>query len=154
MIPENVKTILNEHGLRAIEFAEGTTPTAPLAAEALGVEVGQIAKSLLLKGKDDRFRMVICPGDRKISNSRLKQTTGVKTRMATADETRNVTGFAPGGVCPFGVDRSVEILIDQSLAEWQTIYPAAGTDCSGVPMTFEQLRAVTGGRLAQVTEPA
>jgi prolyl-tRNA editing enzyme YbaK/EbsC (Cys-tRNA(Pro) deacylase) len=152
MIPEKVKLLLARHGLAAIEFAQGTTPTAPMAAAALGVEVGQIAKSLLLKGKDDRFTMVICPGDRRVTNAKLKAALGVKTRMATAEETLAVTGFQPGGVCPFAV-AGIEVVIDSGLARWSTIYPAAGTDGSGVPMTFAQLESITGGRVADLSEP-
>ena len=133
-------------------FREGTTPTAPLAAAALGVQVGQIAKSLLFKGKDGAFRMVVCAGDRKVSNSRLKAAVGVKTRMATAEETAAVTGYEPGGVCPFAVD-GVEIILDASLRQWDRIYPAAGTDGSGVPMTFPQLLALTAGRVEEITDP-
>jgi len=153
MIPEKVKRVLDGAGLEAVEFGEGTTPTAPMAAAALGVEVGQIAKSLLFKGKDERFYLVLCPGDRRVTNSKLKAALGVKARMATAEETVAVTGFSPGGVCPFGV-QGVDVLIDRHLERWETIYPAAGTDGSGVPMTLAQLESVTGGRVADVTEPS
>jgi prolyl-tRNA editing enzyme YbaK/EbsC (Cys-tRNA(Pro) deacylase) len=152
MIPEKVRSVLSLHGLEAIEFAEGATPTAPMAARALRVEVGQIAKSLLFKGRDERFYMVICPGDRRVTNAKLKAAVGVKTRMATAEETLAVTGFPPGGVCPFGVG-GVEILIDRHLERWPLVYPAAGTDGSGVPMTLAELQAITGARTADLTEP-
>ncbi len=152
MIPERVRLVLAQHGLAAIEFAQGTTPTAPMAAAALGVEVGQIAKSLLLKGKDERFYMVLCPGDRRVTNAKLKAALGVRTRMATAEETLAVTGFQPGGVCPFGVD-GVEVWLDRDLERWPTIYPAAGTDGSGVPMTLEKLESITGARIADLSEP-
>jgi len=152
MIPEKVRRVLDRAGLAALEFGEGTTPTAAMAAAALGVEVGQIAKSLLFKGKDGRFYIVVCPGDRRVSNAKLKAALGVKTRMATADETVAVTGFSPGGVCPFGVE-SVVVLIDRHLERWATIYPAAGTDGSGVPMTLAQLESLTGACIADLTEP-
>jgi prolyl-tRNA editing enzyme YbaK/EbsC (Cys-tRNA(Pro) deacylase) len=152
LIPEKVRRVLDQAGLEAIEFAERTTPTSPMAAAALGVEVGQIAKSLLFKGKDERFYMVLCPGDRRVSNAKLKAAVGVKTRMATAEETLAITGFPPGGVCPFGVE-GVEVLLDRHLERWDTIYPAAGTDGSGVPMTLAQLESLTGARVADLTEP-
>ena len=152
MIPEGVRRLLQDNGLEAIEFKDDVTPTAPLAAQALGVKVGQIAKSLLFKGKNDRFYMVVCPGDRKVSSGKLKRAVGVKTRMATAEETRGVTGFDPGGVCPFDVD-GVEMILDAGLADWETIYPAAGTAGSGVPMTLEALERITGGRREDVTNP-
>jgi prolyl-tRNA editing enzyme YbaK/EbsC (Cys-tRNA(Pro) deacylase) len=153
MIPAKVADLLARSGLTATEFAPGTTPTAPMAARALGVEVGQIAKSLLFKGKDDRFYMVICPGDRRVTNAKLKAALGVKTRMATPDETSTVTGFSPGGVCPFGVE-GLEVLLDSALERWSEIFPAAGTDGSGVRMTLAKLREITGARSADLSEPA
>jgi prolyl-tRNA editing enzyme YbaK/EbsC (Cys-tRNA(Pro) deacylase) len=145
MIPEKVREILSVHGLSAREFAPGSTATSVLAARQLGVTVGQIAKSLLFIGKDGRFFMVLCPGDKRLSNSRLKAVAGVKSRMASAEEALRATGFGPGGVCPFGVDKGIAVFIDRSLSGYDTIYPAAGTDSSGVPMTFGQLVAITGG---------
>ena len=150
MIPPKVREVLERNNLRAIEFPPGSTPTAVLAAQKLGVAVGNIAKSLLLIAKDGRYFMVVCPGDRKIANSKLKAATGVKTRMADAAQTLQATGFPPGGVCPFGVE-GIEILLDASLASFETIYPAAGTDSSGVPMSFEELRQITGGRTCDCT---
>jgi len=147
MIPEKVKVVLDAHGLAAREFDPGSTATSVLAAQQLGVAVGQIAKSLLFVGKDGRYFMVVCPGDRRLSNGRLKAVTGVKSRMATAEEARTATGFGPGGVCPFGVDSKITLYIERSLSQYATIYPAAGTDSSGVPMTFEQLVSITGGKV-------
>jgi prolyl-tRNA editing enzyme YbaK/EbsC (Cys-tRNA(Pro) deacylase) len=156
MIPEKVRAVLDAHGLAAREFAPGSTATSVLAAQQLGVTVGQIAKSLLFTGKDGRLFMVVCPGDKRLSNARLKAAAGVKSRMAGAEEALAATGFGPGGVCPFGVDPGIRLFIDRSLSAYDTIYPAAGTDSSGVPMTFDQLVTITGGTvgdfLAQETE--
>jgi prolyl-tRNA editing enzyme YbaK/EbsC (Cys-tRNA(Pro) deacylase) len=145
MIPEKVQAVLKRHDLQAIEFEPGSTPTAVLAAQKLGVEAGNIAKSLLFVAKDGRYFMVVCPGDRKVANAKLKAAIGAKTRMANAEEIQAATGFQPGGVCPFGVE-GIEILLDVALQNYETIYPAAGTDSSGVPMSFEELRQITGGR--------
>lgn len=147
MIPEKVSRVLSDHGLQAVEFEPGSTATSQLAADQLGVRVGQIAKSLLFLGKDGRYFMLLCPGDRKASSSKLKAALGVKTRMARYEETVSATEFEPGGVCPFGIDGRVQILIDESLAQYPTIYPAAGTSASGVPMTFAQLVSITGGQV-------
>jgi prolyl-tRNA editing enzyme YbaK/EbsC (Cys-tRNA(Pro) deacylase) len=65
--------------------------------------------------------------------------------MASVEEALAATGFGPGAVCPFGTDGHIAVYIDRSLSEHATIYPAAGTDSSGVPMTFERLVAVTRG---------
>ncbi|WP_275098348.1 YbaK/EbsC family protein [Sedimenticola hydrogenitrophicus] len=151
MIPERVKQILNSHGLSALEFEPGSTPTSELAAARIGVAVGQIAKSMLFKGKNGSFFLAVCPGDRRVCSKKMKNETGTKVRMARGDETETVTGFRPGGVCPFGVE-GVETLLDIGLAEYPLIYPAAGNDASGVPVTFEQLKQITGGRVVDVME--
>jgi prolyl-tRNA editing enzyme YbaK/EbsC (Cys-tRNA(Pro) deacylase) len=126
VIPERVSRVLTLHGLAAVEFEPGSTATSRLAAERLGVLVGQIAKSLLFLGRDGRYAMLLCPGDRKASSAKLKAALGVKTRMARRDETLAATGFEPGGVCPFGIDDGVRILIDERLSQYTAVYPAAG----------------------------
>jgi prolyl-tRNA editing enzyme YbaK/EbsC (Cys-tRNA(Pro) deacylase) len=144
MVPHKVKEVLDRNGLQALEFEPGSTPTATMAAAKIGVEVGQIAKSILLRGKDGRYSMVVLPGDRRISNAKLKQLMGTKQSMASAEEAARETGFPPGGVCPFGV-QGMAIYLDRGLEQYDTIYPAAGNDATGVPMSFSQLREITGG---------
>ncbi len=144
MIPAKVSDALSPHGLAAAEFEPGSCATSVLAAARFGVAVGQIAKSLLFIGKDGRYFLVVCPGDRKVSSSKLKAAAGVKSRMAGPEEALAATGFPPGGVCPFGLDGAIRIFLDQALSRYSTIYPAAGTDSSGVPMSFAQLGAITG----------
>jgi len=149
MIPVKVKSVLDQHGLEALEFEAGSTPTSELAAAKIGCEVGQIAKSMLLKGKDGQFRLVVCSGDKRVDNKKLKATLGVKARFATAEETEMETGFKPGGVCPFAIDR-LPILIDESLSRFEVIYPAAGNDASGVPVSFDTLRDLVGAEICDV----
>lgn len=151
-IPEKVRSFLQRHNLSALEFEPGSTPTAETAAQRIGVPVGQIAKSILFKGKDEKYRMVVAAGDKKINSGALKRTTGAKHRMARAEEAKEVTGFLPGGVCPFGLEDSpVDILLDTSLDAYDTIYPAAGTDATGVPLSPDYLQQITGGKKVEVT---
>ncbi len=151
-IPSKVQVFLESHDLSALEFEPGSTPTAEAAARRIGVPVGQIAKSILFKGKDDKYRLVVAAGDKRINSGALKRTTGAKHRMASAKETQEVTGFLPGGVCPFGLEDSpVAILIDVSLDEYDTVYPAAGTDATGVPLSPDYLQQITGGVKVEVT---
>ena len=151
-IPSKVQRFLESHDLSALEFEPGSTPTAETAAERIGVAVGQIAKSILFKGKDNKYRLVVAAGDKKINSGALKRATGVKHRMARAEETEEATGFLPGGVCPFGLEGSpVTILLDASLDQYDTVYPAAGTDATGVPLSPDYLQQVTGGVKVEVT---
>jgi prolyl-tRNA editing enzyme YbaK/EbsC (Cys-tRNA(Pro) deacylase) len=149
MIPHKVRRILEANNLTALEFAPGSTPTSELAAQQIGVAVGQIAKSMVLKARNGQFYLAICPGDRRICTKKAKRVIGSKVRMANGDETEAATGFKPGGVCPFGVEGLV-VLIDKGLAEYESIYPAAGTDASGVPVTFNQLKAITKARVVDL----
>ena len=152
-LPQRVREVLEQEGLDALTFEPGSTPTSPQAAERIGCAVGQIAKSMLVKGKDGRFRLLVCPGDRRIDNRKLKSLLGVKARMATAEETFTITGYRPGGVCPFDL-HDIDIFIDQGLAAYDLIYPAAGTDASGVPITFTRLQQITAASMCDImSEP-
>ncbi len=152
-IPPKVRAVLEAHGLVPTESAPGSTPTAQMAADQLGVEVGQIAKSILWKAKNGTFYLVVAAGDRRIDNKLFKAAVGYKARMATAEETEGVTGFRPGAVCPFGLEGTEELtlLVDTSLDRFDIVYPAAGTDSSGVPLTVQQLVEITGAERCSVT---
>ena len=150
MISAKVLRVLEAHGLVALEFEPGSTPTAELAARRIGVETARIAKSLLFKDKTGGFHMVVCPGDKRLSSSALKRVIGSRASMADADETERVTGYRPGGVCPFALE-GVEILLDRELGLYPTIDPAAGTDATGVPLTFALLAEITGGRIVDLS---
>ena len=145
MIPDRVKAVLDANGLKALEFEPDSTPTSPLAAAKIGCAVEQIAKSLLFIGKDGSLFMVVAPGGCRIAQSKLKAVVGTKSRMTRAEETLEATGYPPGGVCPFDIPPRIRMFIDRGLERHATIYPAAGTTSSGVPMTFAQLVAITGG---------
>ena len=146
MIPRKVRAVLDANGLAALEFEPGSTPTAELAAARIGVEVSRIAKSLLFKVKDGAYFMVVCPGDKRLPPSALKRAAGSKLSMTGAEETERVTGYRPGGVCPFAIE-GVSILLDKDLGEYETVYPAAGTDATGVPTNLAQLERITGGQV-------
>ncbi|MDR3670763.1 MAG: YbaK/EbsC family protein [Holophaga sp.] len=151
MIPLKVQKVVDAHGLEVLEYEPGSTPTAEMAARRLGVEVARIAKSLLFKSKAGEFVLVVCPGDKRIPSGVLKRLVGSKVSMTTAEETERVTGFRPGGVCPFGLE-GVEILLDRDLGLYETVFPAAGNDATGVRTTLAQLAEVTGGRVVAFEE--
>ncbi len=151
-IPIKVQAFLENHNLTALEFEPGSTPTAEKAAQRIGVPVGQIAKSILFKGKDDKYRLVVAAGDKKINSGALKRATGAKHRMASGEETEKATGYLPGGVCPFGLQSTqVTILLDISLDEYDTVYPAARTNATGVPLSPEYLQQITSSEKVEVT---
>ena len=149
---EKVRTYLeskNPH-LKIIVLEEDTS-TSFLAAQALGTEVGQIAKSILFKTKDDDFLMIVSAGDVKIDNKAVRQLIGSRVRMANAEEVEQITGFSIGGVCPFALRQEVPIFLDESLKRFEIVYAAAGTSNTALPISFAELCRVTGGRPCQVS---
>ncbi len=108
---------------RGLEIEVVTLPdsarTAPEAAAAIGVEVGQIVKSLVFN-RDGHPVLVLCAGDRQVDAKRLNLS------RANADEVRKVTGFAIGGIPPLGHDTEIETIIDSSFSRFETVWAAAG----------------------------
>lgn len=141
---------LHHPGIKAIRLAENTA-TCELAAEALGVEVGQIAKSLLYKGKDG-YMMIVAAGEVRLDQKKLRQVGGRKVRMARPDEVLEATGYPVGGVCPIALKTPVPILLDESLARYPVVYAAAGTANSALPVTWAQLQELTGGEVVSLAE--
>ena len=111
-----------------IQLGESTA-TVAMAAEALGVEPGRIAKTMsFLQG--DKAVLIITEGTAKIDNRKYKDTFHVKAKMIPFEEVENIIGHAPGGVCPFGINAGIDVYLDESLKQFDIVYPAAGNDHS------------------------
>ena len=132
-------------GLQIIELEQNTS-TAALAAQALGLEVGQIAKSIVFKTKKDEYLMVVSAGDVKLDSKAIKETVGQRVRMANPDEVLRVTGFSIGGVCPFALATELPVYLDESLLRYDLVYAAAGTANTALPISFQELLDITGGQ--------
>lgn len=148
---EKVKEFFKQQNidLEIIEFSKGETKTCELAAASLGVEPAQIAKSLLFVGKTRNVMVVTC-GDRRVNVKKLKEHFGEKFRFARLEEVEQLTGFSPGGVCPFALPSDISIIIDKSLEKFPVVYAAAGNDASAVPVTARQLLEITKGDFLDV----
>lgn len=136
---ESVKEYLSkwEKDQDVLEFSVSSA-TVALAAEALHVNPGQIAKSLSFV-KEDGCILVVAAGDVKIDNSKYKKTFGIKAKMLSPDQVLEKTGHAVGGVCPFALPGGVDVYLDQSLKDYETLYPACGSSNSAIPLTREEL---------------
>ena len=120
-----------------IEFSESTA-TVREAALALGCEDAQIAKTMAFL-VDNAPILIVASGDKKIDNSKFKQTFHAKAKMIPFDELEMLVGHAAGGVCPFGINYQVKVYLDVSLKEFDTVYPACGTSNSAVKLTIQEL---------------
>jgi prolyl-tRNA editing enzyme YbaK/EbsC (Cys-tRNA(Pro) deacylase) len=135
---------LEQRGLQVeVRTLSDSARTAALAAAALGVEVGQIVKSLVFL-RDAEPVLVLCAGDRRVDAARLGLT------PARADRVRAVTGFSIGGVPPLGHDVELPTTIDESLRRFGTVWAAAGTPHDVFPIETERLIAAVPG--AQVVD--
>lgn len=141
---ERAKKYLKDKGFgdNIIEL-EDSSATVELAAQALGVEPGMIAKTMSFM-QGDKPVLILMEGTAKIDNRKYKDTFHVKAKMIPFDEVEGIVGHAPGGVCPFGINDGIEVYLDESLKRFDTVYPAAGNDHSAVRLTIDELSDAAG----------
>ena len=120
--------------------------TALDAANALGIEVGQVASSIVFKLPSGNPLLVITSGRHRVDTELVAKNLGVeKLHRADADFVKNASGFSIGGVSPVGwVNKPEIILIDQALNDYDVAWAAAGHPHSVYPTSFEELARVTG----------
>jgi prolyl-tRNA editing enzyme YbaK/EbsC (Cys-tRNA(Pro) deacylase) len=121
------------------ELSESTR-TAREAADAVGVEVGQIVKSLVFVDGEGPL-LCLCAGDRRVNTTKL----GPDVRQASGPEVRDAAGFAIGGVPPLGHDEPIRTVIDASLRRFDTVWCAGGTPNAVFPVATEALIAAIPG---------
>lgn len=133
------------------EFPEGTR-TAEDAARAIGVGVGQIVKSLVFM-TDGRPVLCLMSGPNRLDTSRLgAAAAATDVRRANADEVREATGFAVGGVPPFGHRSPVPIFADRDLLQYETVWAAAGTPLAVFAVAPEALVRACGATVTDLKE--
>jgi len=129
-----------------------TARTAKDAAESLGCEVGAIVKSLVFRA-DDTFLICLVAGDKRCSLNKLKKIISKKdVCMANADEVKVNTGFSIGGVAPIAHLKKLNILIDQSLGRFQSVFAAAGHPNSIFKIEYSQLVQMSKGEVKEIIE--
>jgi prolyl-tRNA editing enzyme YbaK/EbsC (Cys-tRNA(Pro) deacylase) len=126
--------------------------TAQEAADALGVSLGQIAKSVVFRRlTDDAAVLVVTSGDRRVDEGKVASVTGPLGR-AGADFVRARTGFVIGGVSPVGHSERPLILIDRELQRFDLIWAAAGHPNGVFRLTPQELEALTGAAVQDVVQ--
>ncbi len=135
---------------KIVEF-DKSTRTSQEAADAIGIEVGQIAKSLVFDAEGTGV-MVIASGSNRVSTSKVEALLGHAIGRADADAVRRFTGFPIGGVPPVGHETEMTILIDEDLMAHDEIWAAGGTPNAVFPLTPDELVLISGGRVADISE--
>ncbi len=145
---KRVIAALAEHGLPGeVHVLSDSARTAQEAASALGIEVGQIASSLIFKLPDDSPLLVITSGRHRVDTDLVATNLGIENLgRVDADYVKEKSGFSIGGVAPIGWVSPATILIDQALNDYQAVWAAAGHPHAVYPTTFAELIACTGAQ--------
>src|SRR4051794_23175667 len=131
------------------EFPDGTR-TAEDAARAIGVEVGQIVKSLVFLA-DGAPVVALVSGANQLDEKKLASAAGAaSTKRATAEQVREATGFPVGGVPPLGHSSELAIFVDEDLLGFDEVWAAAGTPHLNFAIAPDDLVRVTGGRVGDL----
>jgi prolyl-tRNA editing enzyme YbaK/EbsC (Cys-tRNA(Pro) deacylase) len=133
-----------------VERLEASTRTVKEAAEAVGCDEAEIAKSIVFVADGDPV-VCVASGRHRIDADKLAEVLDVaEVRQAGADEVRAATGFAIGGVPPFGHD--LPVLFDEALLEHERIWAAAGDPNSLFCVDPRRLADRIGARVVAVGE--
>ena len=137
-----------------IKILADSARTAQDAATALGIEVGQIASSLVFKLPSGNPLLVITSGRHRVDTELVAQFLGIdRLERADADYVKSVSGYSVGGVSPLGwISKPEKILIDLALNDYEVVWAAAGHPHTVFPTTFPELLQATGGEPAVVGE--
>ena len=158
-------TLLDKEGVKRVEkslkefdpkqnviILKSSARTASEAARSLDCEVGAIVKSLLFK-TEKTFTLCLVAGDKKASLSKIKKEFNFKdAEMASAEEVKDITGFTIGGVSPIGHLKKINILIDNSLERFNSLFAAAGHPNCVFKTNFNDLKKITNGSIKEIIE--
>lgn len=149
----SIQTALDEKGIEAqVVVLDSSARTAIEAASAIGCEVSQIAKSLIFKTKDSHKPvLVLASGPNRVDEKLIKSYLEEEIVKADADFTREVTGFAIGGIPPIGHKQEIEyIFIDKDLLTFESLWAAAGTPHAVFSLKGSDLVEMTNGKVVAV----
>ncbi len=157
-LPESVRRVadlLQSQGHTHVPIMlDDAARTAQQAADALGIALGQIAKSIIFRRKpDDVAVLVITSGDRRVDETRVQAlvcSDGQKLGRADAEFVKGRTGFSIGGVSPLGHTSTPVTLIDRDLFRFDEIWAAAGHPHAVFKLSPKDLEILTNAPVADV----
>lgn len=143
MINKKVLDFLKEKGYadRLTEHKE-TIDTVEHAAQQLGCSEAEIAKTLSFI-VDKKPVIVVMAGDGRVNYSKFKAMFHAKPSMIQRDQVEAITGFAPGGVCPFNVPENIPVWLDVSIKRFEYVHPAGGNSFTSVKLKPSELEEIT-----------
>jgi len=150
---KRVIAALADHGLTGeVHVLSDSARTAQEAATALGIEVGQIASSLIFKLPDDSPLLIITSGRHRVDTDLVAKNLEIeKLGRVDADYVKEKSGFSIGGVAPLGwINEPSITLIDEALNDYQVIWAAAGHPHAVFPTSYQELLQASGAKAARV----
>jgi prolyl-tRNA editing enzyme YbaK/EbsC (Cys-tRNA(Pro) deacylase) len=146
---KKLRQYIEEKGIETeVVTLDSSTKTSQMAADSLGCEVAQIAKSIVFTG--DSPVVVVISGDKMVDPKKLSEHLGWKAKIADADAVRNGTGYVIGGVPPFAHEPGVVVLLDSSLTRFDDVWAASGTPHSVMRLRVSDLAEIVGGGLVDL----
>lgn len=149
---QSVQDALSEKGLEAkVVELPASTRTAEDAAKAIGCQVAQIAKSLIFRTKHtNKAILVLASGINRVNEKTISRHVGEEIAKADADFTREVTGFAIGGIPPIGHKQKIQTYIDEDLLQYKELWAAAGTPNAVFSLSPSVIEDLTGGKVVSI----
>jgi prolyl-tRNA editing enzyme YbaK/EbsC (Cys-tRNA(Pro) deacylase) len=148
-----VQALIDHKMSGQIKVLSDSARSAAEAASALGIEVGQIASSILFKLPDDSPLLVITSGRHRVDTQLVASQLGVaELGRVDADYVKEKSGFSIGGVAPIGWLNPAKIIIDEALNDYQVVWAAAGHPHAVFPTTYEELSKVTSATQMRVAD--
>jgi Cys-tRNA(Pro) deacylase len=155
LTPDDLQAYLTANQIPAeIIHLAAETPTVPAAAEALGVAVDQIGKTVIFF-VDSRPYAIIANGTRRVDPRKLAQRFGVnrkKVKLADGEAVTDLTGYAPGTVPPFGHRQDLPVLMDPAVREQEIIYVGGGGIAALLRIRSNDLARITRAEQVIVLE--
>ena len=150
---KRAQAAFDKHGISGkIKILSDSARTAAEAAAGLGIEVGQIASSLVFKLPNDRSLLVITSGRHRVDTEMVAELLQIPALdRADADYVKEFSGYSVGGVAPLGwINEPSITLIDEALNDYQVIWAAAGHPHAVFPTTYQELLEASGAKAARV----
>lgn len=149
---QGVQNVLDQKGIKTkVLELPSSTRTAQDAANTIGCKIEQIVKSLIFKTKDSNSPiLVLASGPNRVNEKMVEEIVGEKIIKADADFTREVTGFAIGGIPPVGHKQQLRTLIDQDLLNYDELWAAAGTPNAVFCLKSGDLKSLTNGQVVAI----
>ena len=149
---KEVKSYIDKNGINAeiIMFEAEQAKTSASAAEHLGCEVAQIAKSIVVKAENPI--LVIISGDVRVDLKKLSEVIEEKAKLASPEYVVEEVGFIIGGVPPMGFDKPVRILMDKSVERFAEVFSSGGSRESILRISVDELKNATKCELVDVSK--